>query len=58
MFKLQAITLTHLFQFFVIGAVIISFYMLMVHVYNKAYRDISCWRFPMLLAILLESFVI
>ena len=46
----------HCFQFFLTITLIIGFYMLYRSVYNKNYRDISCWRFPMLLAILLETF--
>jgi len=39
-------------------ATLISLYMLINHIYKKTYRDISCWRFPMLLALFLESFII
>jgi hypothetical protein len=58
MLPVSKLTLTHIFQFFVACAIIISFYMLAQHIYNKAYRNINCWRFPMLLSILLESFVV
>ena len=46
----------HCFQFFLTITLIIGFYMLYQSLYNKNYKDISCWRFPMLLAILLETF--
>ena len=26
--------------------------------YNKSYKKMNCWRFPMLLSILLESFIV
>jgi hypothetical protein len=48
----------HIFQFFILGSILISFYMLAYHIYNKSYSKMNCWRFPMLLAILLESFII
>jgi hypothetical protein len=58
MMKINKITLLHLFQFFLICALFISLYMLIVHAYQRKYTEISCWRFPMLLAILLESYLI
>ena len=45
------------FQLFLIITLVISFYMLYVSIYNKNYKSISCWSFPMLLAMLLETFV-
>lgn len=58
MYHIKKVTLMHLFQFFLGITVIISFYMLLESMYNKSYRTASCWRFPMLLALLLESFMI
>ena len=58
MIKNDRITLLQLFQFFLIVALFISLYMLIVHAYQRKYAEISCWRFPMLLAILLESYLI
>lgn len=58
MLKINKITLIHIFQIFIFGAVIISFYLLIDHYFKKSYHNINCWRFPMLLAILLESFII
>ena len=55
---INKITLMHIFQFFLALTVLISFYMLITHIYHKSYRDISCWRFPMLLAIFIETFII
>jgi|SaaInlStandDraft_2_1057019.scaffolds.fasta_scaffold602973_1 hypothetical protein len=46
----------HFFQGFLIITLIIGFYMLYISVSKKNYKDISAWRFPMLLAILLETF--
>lgn len=58
MLNISRAKLISTFQFFVAGAILISLYMLIEHLYNKSYRNINCWRFPMLLSILLESFVI
>ncbi len=58
MFNIKKITLLHVFQFVVGLAILISFYMLAYHIYNKSYKKMNCWRFPMLLSILLESFII
>jgi len=51
-------TLMHVFQFFLALTVLISFYMLIEAIYHKSYRNVSCWRFPMLLAIFIETFII
>ena len=58
MLNIKKITLLHFFQIFVGIAILISFYMLLYHLYNKSYKNINCWRFPMLLSILLETFII
>ena len=58
MVNFNKISLMHIFQFFILGAVIISFYMLLKHLVQKSYHKINSWRFPMLLSILLESFII
>jgi hypothetical protein len=49
--------LMSIFQFFLVILLIISFYMLYLSVYKRNYTDINCWQFPMLLAILLETFM-
>jgi len=48
----------HILQFFLAMTVLISFYMLVEAIYQKSYRNVSCWRFPMLLAIFIETFII
>jgi hypothetical protein len=58
MYNLNKIRLKHIFQIFIAIATLISLYMLISHLSNKHYRRIPCWQFPMLLAILLESFII
>lgn len=58
MLNLSKITLMHVFQLFVGLSLLISFYMLIERMYYKSYRSMNCWRFPMLLAIFLESFMI
>ena len=57
MLNIKKITLMHIFQFFIVGALLISLYMFIDHYHTKSYKIINCWRFPMLLAILFESFV-
>jgi hypothetical protein len=58
MVNLSKLTLRHIFQGFLIGALVISFYVLMRDVYDKSYRNINCWQFPMLLALLVETYII
>jgi hypothetical protein len=58
MIKINKITLMHIFQFALLLTVLISLYMLIARIYDKSYRNISCWQFPMLLALLIESFII
>ncbi len=52
------VKLMYIFRISLGLATLISLYMLMHHIYKKSYMDISCWRFPMLLALFLESFII
>jgi hypothetical protein len=52
------VKLMYIFRICLGLATLISLYMMMHHIYTKSYRDISCWRFPMLLALFLESFII
>ena len=58
MIKINKITLLHIFQLTLLITVLISLYMLIENMYSKSHRIISCWQFPMLLALLLESFII
>ncbi len=58
MFNYKNMTLIHLFQISVGIAMLISLYMLIDHLYTKSYHKMNPWRFPMLLAILLESLLI
>ena len=58
MFGLKKIKLIHLFQFFIIGSLLISFYMLYEAIQKKSYKTMNCWSFPMLLAIFLETIVV
>jgi len=54
--KFNNYTIMNIFQFFLLITLVLGFYMLFNSVKNKDYRNISVWRFPMLLAILLETF--
>jgi hypothetical protein len=58
MFRLSNVSTMELFRFVIAIALIISFYMLFMNVYYKEYREINCWRFPMLLAMLLETYIL
>ena len=57
MINFNKITLMHVFQLLLGLSVLISLYMFIVHAYDRNYKKISCWRFPMLLAIFLETFM-
>jgi hypothetical protein len=47
-----------IFRFCLIIVTLISLYNLLHNVYNKNHRLINSWQFPMLLAILIEEFII
>ena len=46
------------FRLFLIIVTLISLYILVNDVYNKKNKLINSWQFPMLLAILIEEFII
>lgn len=46
------------FRLFLIVVTLISLYILLSDVYNKKNKVINSWQFPMLLAILIEEFII
>jgi hypothetical protein len=46
------------FRLFLIIITLISLYILLDNVYNKNHALINSWQFPMLLAILIEEFII
>lgn len=46
------------FRLFLIIVTLISLYILLNDVYNRKNKLINSWQFPMLLAILIEEFII
>ena len=47
-----------IFRLFLIIVTLISLYILVNDVFNKKNKLINSWQFPMLLAILIEEFII
>ena len=47
-----------IFRLFLIIVTLISLYILVNDIYNKKNKLIKSWQFPMLLAILIEEFII
>lgn len=47
-----------IFRLFLIIVTLISLYILVNDIYNKKNKLINSWQFPMLLAILIEEFII
>jgi hypothetical protein len=47
-----------IFRLFLIIVTLISLYKLIHNVYNRNHKLINSWQFPMLLAILIEEFII
>ena len=46
----------YIFQFSIFIAMVLSLYMLLTNFKKREYKAINCWQFPMLLAILIETF--
>lgn len=46
-----------IFKYIIIIATILSFYILMDNIYYNKPSLINAWRFPMLLAILIEQYI-
>ena len=50
-------TSMNLLKLSVIVSVLLSLYILLIHMYKKEYSKMNCWQFPMLLAILIEILI-
>lgn len=50
-------TSMNLLKISVIVSVLLSLYILLIHMYKKEYSKMNCWQFPMLLAILIEILI-